>query len=150
VLSSSFDLAAFDPTLSYQFALGGLEDFLQQYGTRAIGASDVTIRTVTSGADLPLGVSFALSYSETDATRYQRITGATQPLVSSQTEWPAGDHAAGIGHHLPAPHRTQRTARRRRHYSAQCHHVHVAFARPSAGLPERDEPVRQHVEHQPA
>jgi hypothetical protein len=91
VLSSSFDLAAFDPSLSYQFALGGLEDFLQQYGTRAIGASDVTVRTVTSGADLPLGVSFALSYSETDATRYQRITGATQPLVSRQTEWPAGN-----------------------------------------------------------
>ncbi|HET7601618.1 MAG TPA: hypothetical protein VFK36_01290, partial [Gemmatimonadales bacterium] len=91
VLSSSFDLAAFDPTLSYQFALGGLNDFLQQYGTRAIGASDLTVRTVTSGADLPLGVSFALSYSETDATRYQRITGATQPLVSRQTEWPAGN-----------------------------------------------------------
>jgi hypothetical protein len=91
VLSSSFDLAAFDPTLSYQFALGGLGDFLQQYGTRAIGASDLTVRTVTSGADLPLGVSFALSYSKTDAPRYQRFTDVTHPLVSRQTEWPAGN-----------------------------------------------------------
>ena len=91
VLSSSFDLAAFEPTLSYQFAFGGLEDFLQQFGTRAIGASDLTLRTVTSGADLPMGISFALSYGQTNATRYQRVTGATQPLVSNQTEWPSGN-----------------------------------------------------------
>jgi hypothetical protein len=91
VLSSSFDLAAFEPTLSYQLGFGDLNDFLQQFGTKAIAASDLTVRTLTSGADLPLGVSFALSYSQTDVTRYQRITGATQPLVSRQTEWPAGN-----------------------------------------------------------
>ncbi len=90
VLSSTFDLAAFEPTLSYQLAMGGLDDFLSQYGVLTIGATDMTTRTVTSGADLPAGISFSLSYSETDATRYQRIGGALQQLISNQTEWPSG------------------------------------------------------------
>ncbi len=90
MLSSSFDLAAFDPSLTYQFALGGLNDFLTQYGKQAIGASDVRIRTLTSSADLPFGLSLSLSYGQTDATRYQRINGKLQPLISNQTEWPSG------------------------------------------------------------
>jgi hypothetical protein len=90
MLSSSFDLAAFDPTVSYQLAMGGLQDFLTQYGTTAIGASDVTVRTASAGADLPSGLAFTLRYSTTDATRYQRIGTDLQPLLSAQTEWPSG------------------------------------------------------------
>ena len=90
VLSSTFDLAAFEPTLSYQLAMGGLQDFLTQYGAQTIGATDQTTRTLTSGADLPAGVSFSLSYSQTDATRYQRIGSGLQQLISNQTEWPSG------------------------------------------------------------
>lgn len=89
-LSSSFDLAAFDPSLNYQLGLGGLQDFLTQYGATAIGATDMTARTVSTGADLPSGISFTLRYTSTDATRYQRIGDALQPLLSSQTEWPSG------------------------------------------------------------
>lgn len=90
VLSSSFDLAAFEPGLRYQLALGGLNEFLVQEGSQAIGATDMTIRTVTGGADLPAGISFSLNYSSVDQTRYQRVSGAFQPLLSSQTEWPSG------------------------------------------------------------
>ena len=39
--TSTFDLAAFDPSLGYKLALGGLDGFLEQEGTDALGALGV-------------------------------------------------------------------------------------------------------------
>jgi hypothetical protein len=90
LLSSTFDLAAFSPSLRYQLALGGLDQFLVQNGVTALGASDIRTNTLTSGADLPFGLVFSMSYSRTSSTRYQRVGGGVQQLLSSQTEWPSG------------------------------------------------------------
>ncbi|HEU4698309.1 MAG TPA: hypothetical protein VFS40_03965 [Gemmatimonadales bacterium] len=88
--SSTFDLAAFSPTVGYQLAEGGLEHFLGQFGTTAIGAGVTRTTTVSSGAELPLGFSATVSYSLLDADRYQRSGDRLLLTTSSQREWPVG------------------------------------------------------------
>lgn len=88
--TSTFDLATFDPGLSYQFGLGGLEDFLRQEGEAAIGASEIGRASVTMGADLPMGFSLALSYSDVETDRYQRVGDAFRVTSMQTTEWPIG------------------------------------------------------------
>ena len=51
--ASTFDLAAFDPGVGYMLGLGGLDQFLNQEGTGAIGTSETRTTAITSGADLP-------------------------------------------------------------------------------------------------
>jgi hypothetical protein len=89
--NSTFDLAAFDPSAGYQLALGGLDRFLLQHGDSAIGAMEVRNTTLSSGADLPLGVSFALAYSRVRSDRYQRSPGAFLLTQTYQREWPRGN-----------------------------------------------------------
>ncbi|MFN8652355.1 MAG: hypothetical protein U0133_10665 [Gemmatimonadales bacterium] len=89
--NSTFDLAAFDPDLSYQLALGGLDHFLTQGSDSAIGAAEVRATTFSSGADLPLGLSFTLGYSRTRTSRYQLVAGSFLTSESKQTEWPRGN-----------------------------------------------------------
>ncbi len=87
---STFDLAVFEPTLGYQLALGGLDNFLSRQGAPAISASDVHTRVLNSGADLPFGLSFSLQYSLTDAAYYQ-FTGDQQVRTTNvQRDWPSG------------------------------------------------------------
>ncbi|MEO8226381.1 MAG: cell surface protein SprA, partial [Gemmatimonadota bacterium] len=88
--TSTYDLAAFEPTLRYQFAIGGLDNFLSQKGTGAIGASDVHTNTLSSGADLPFGVNFTLQYSLTDASYYQAVGTGLLRTQTVQKEWPVG------------------------------------------------------------
>lgn len=89
--NSTFDLAAFDPGINYQLGLGGLEDFLVQGRDSAIGAAEVRATSFTSGADLPLGVSFTLGYTRTRTTRYQLVSGSFLTSESKQNEWPRGN-----------------------------------------------------------
>ncbi len=88
--NSTFDLAAFDPGVGYQLALGGLESFLSQGRDSAIGATEVRATGLSSGADLPLGLSFTLGYSRVRTTRYQQVSGSFLTSESRQLEWPRG------------------------------------------------------------
>ncbi len=88
--TSTFDLAAFAPSLGYQFALGGLDQFLFQQGDSAIGAAEVKNTALSGGADLPLGLSFQLSYGRVRTTRFQRVSGSFLSTETQQREWPKG------------------------------------------------------------
>ena len=89
--TSTFDLTAFEPSVRYQLGLGGLDNFLAQEGTAALGASEARTATVASGADLPLGISFSLSHAITRTTRFQRVGGSFIPTETEQHEWPVGN-----------------------------------------------------------
>jgi len=88
--TSTYDLAAFDPGLHYQLALGGFESFLDQEGAPAIGASDARTATIAGGADLPLGFSLSLSHALTRTTRLQRVSQGFVETETTQEEWPVG------------------------------------------------------------
>ncbi len=61
-LRSQFYRAGFDPSLSYQFGLGGLDAFRQSDGRAAVSASHLTNSRVASGLRLPLGFGVTLAY----------------------------------------------------------------------------------------
>lgn len=88
--TSTFDLAAFSPGLSYQLGLGGLDRFLHQEGASAVGATEVHNTTVAAGADLPLGFSGTLSYTNLQSSQFQRQPGGFVQTQVSQREWPVG------------------------------------------------------------
>jgi hypothetical protein len=89
--TSTFDLAAFNPSLSYMLALGGLENFLEQEGTDALGSSVTWTTNLTSGADLPYGISGSLTYGHTSTDRYQLVSDSRVLTVVEQREWPVGN-----------------------------------------------------------
>jgi hypothetical protein len=89
--TSTYDLAAFDPDLHYQLALGGLESFLSREGVSAIGASDARTATITGGADLPFGFSVTLSHALIRTTRFQRVNLGFAETETTQEEWPVGN-----------------------------------------------------------
>ncbi|MEO8138030.1 MAG: cell surface protein SprA [Gemmatimonadota bacterium] len=89
--SSTFDLAAFSPSLGYQFGLGGRGSFLRQQGDSAIGAAETRNTTFQSGAELPLGASFTLAYSRVRTNRFQHVPGSFLTSETSQREWPKGN-----------------------------------------------------------
>jgi hypothetical protein len=88
--TSTYDLVAFDPGLSYMLALGGLEDFLNQEGEKAIGATETRTTAFSGGADLPLGISAQVTYSRIRSNRFQQIVGSYLNTESLQREWPSG------------------------------------------------------------
>jgi hypothetical protein len=90
VRTSTFDLTAFDPSLSYQLALGGLQDFLAQNGAAALGASEGRVATLAGGADLPYGFSFSLSHGLSRTTRFLKVNDRFIETETRQEEWPAG------------------------------------------------------------
>ncbi|HJS47580.1 MAG TPA: cell surface protein SprA [Gemmatimonadales bacterium] len=88
--SSTYDLATFEPGLGYQLGFGGLDDFLEQDGDQAIGASEIDRSTLTAGADLAYGLSLSLSYSDVESDHYQRVGEEFRVTSISTTEWPIG------------------------------------------------------------
>lgn len=86
--NSTFDLADFEPTLSYQLGFGGRDDFLSQFGSPAIGAGETRVKSATTGAELPFGLSFSIRYAETDALRYQFSGETLRETRTVSTEWP--------------------------------------------------------------
>ncbi len=91
VRSSTFDLASFEPGLGYQLGLGGLDRFLSQEGTTAIGASDQHSRSLGTGADFPFGVNFSLQYTLSDVSYFQAVSGQLIETQTHQREWPVGN-----------------------------------------------------------
>lgn len=91
VRTSTYDLTAFDPSVKYQLALGGLESFLTQENAAALGASESRTAAFSSGADLPLGITFTLSHALTRTTRYQRVSGGYIEFETNSREWPVGN-----------------------------------------------------------
>ena len=86
--TSTYDLTAFDPSLKYQLALGGLESFLQQDGRRRAGASPTRAPPPSPAAPTcRYGVTFTLSHALTRTTRFQRVG---EGFVRD------GDHAARV------------------------------------------------------
>ncbi len=89
--AGTFDLAAFDPNLGFQLALGGFGNFLRAQGDTALGAAEVRNTTFQSGADLPFGVSFQLGYGRVRTSRFQRAGDQFLTSETFQREWPKGD-----------------------------------------------------------
>jgi hypothetical protein len=89
--NSTFDLTAFDPSLGYMLAFGGLARFLQQEGSEARGAGVTRTTSVATGADLPFGISGSISYSLTRSDRYQQVGEGSLLSVARQREWPVGN-----------------------------------------------------------
>jgi hypothetical protein len=90
VLSSTFDMAAFQPSLGYQFAFGNTSDFLSQQGAAALSATDGHTDALTGSADLPGGLSLTASYGLTAQSQYARVLGTYQRTDTRQTDWPVG------------------------------------------------------------
>jgi hypothetical protein len=89
--ASTYDLATFDPDLAYMLGLGGLEEFLFQEGTQALGVTEQRGRTLATGLDFPFGLAFTLNYAETEVDRYQRVpSGGFLEAITVQREWPSG------------------------------------------------------------
>jgi hypothetical protein len=99
--TSTFDLSAFDPSLGYMLGLGGLDRFLSQEGTDAVGTLETRTTAITSGADLPLGITASISYALTTSSRFQPVGGTSTQTLTRQREWPVGtvrwSHTFGRG-----------------------------------------------------
>lgn len=91
VRSSTFDLAAFDPDLSYMLGLGRRENFLRHQGADAIGVGEIRTTTWSSGADLPFGLGFTLTYGRVHTLQFQRVGGSVVVTDTRQREWPVGN-----------------------------------------------------------
>jgi len=91
IRNSTYDLAAFDPSFSYQLGLGGLNDFLFQGDTPALGASEILTTSVSSGWNFPFGVTASLSYTLSRTSRFARVAGTFLESKSRQRDWPNGD-----------------------------------------------------------
>jgi hypothetical protein len=87
---STYDLTAFDPNLGFMLGLGGREDFLSHEGEFARGASETRSNTLTSGADLPFGLTATVSYSLVKTERFQQVADGFSQTSSRQLEWPVG------------------------------------------------------------
>jgi hypothetical protein len=88
-LTSTYDLAAFDPGTAYQLALGGLDRFLSQDGSQAIGAAVIHTARLYGTIDLPVGLTADLTYTSSDADRYQRAANDRFLITeSTQRDWP--------------------------------------------------------------
>ncbi len=89
--SSTYDLAAFEPSLKYQLSLGGLDDFLNQNGVRALGVSELRVTTMTSGFNFPFGLTASLSYALSKTRRFTRVGQGFLESSTRQRDWPAGN-----------------------------------------------------------
>jgi hypothetical protein len=89
--TATFDPAAFDPSLGFQLGLGGLDAFLTEGADSAVGASELRNTSFSSGADLPLGLSFALGYGRIRTSRFQAVPGSFLQTETFQREWPKGN-----------------------------------------------------------
>jgi hypothetical protein len=89
--NSTYDLAAFNPSLSYQLGLGGFNDFLFQDGTPSRGASEIRTTAVTSGWNFPFGLTANLSYTLSRTSRLTRVGDGFVESNSRQRDWPRGN-----------------------------------------------------------
>jgi len=88
--TSTYDLTAFGPDAGFMLGLGGRDAFLGHDGESARGATETRVATISSGAELPLGLSTTISYSLTRTDRFQQVGGGFSETVTRQREWPVG------------------------------------------------------------
>jgi hypothetical protein len=88
---STYDLNAFDPDLGFMLGLGNLDDFLAHEGESARGASEIHSATLSSGADLPFGLTATVSYSLIRTDRFQQVASGFSETTTRQREWPVGN-----------------------------------------------------------
>lgn len=87
-LRSQFSRAGFDPALSYQLGLGGVNAFLAQQGRLAVSASQTEQGRVASAARLPLGFSITAGYAAgTQKVWIDRDVGQAE-TDQTNTTWP--------------------------------------------------------------
>ncbi|HVX88461.1 MAG TPA: hypothetical protein VG940_05995, partial [Gemmatimonadales bacterium] len=89
-LTSSYDLATFEPDLGFMLAMGGLDEFRAHGGERAVSASEGKEARVGTGADFPGGLSMTASYADVVTTTYSQVGDGTSVSESRQREWPQG------------------------------------------------------------
>jgi hypothetical protein len=89
--SSSYDLATFDPDLGYMLAVGGNGEFLTQDGEPALFFNESHDRRIAGGAELPFGITIALSWAEVTSRNMSLSTGGYSETVAEQIEWPQGN-----------------------------------------------------------
>ncbi len=88
---STFDLAAFDPSIGYQLGTGSFDSFLHQGSDVALGASQYWETSFTAGLELPLGLSVTSTYQENHNDRYQRATADAFMVTETRSrDWPYG------------------------------------------------------------
>jgi hypothetical protein len=88
--ASTFTRVGFTPTLGYQLALGGLDEFRAQRGLLASSASDNTAVTAGAGGALPLGLRATTSYRRSSGTSWVLRTDQQVPIRTESREWPSG------------------------------------------------------------
>jgi hypothetical protein len=89
--TSTFDLNVFDPSLGFMLGLGGRDRFLSQAGESARGATESRTATLSSGADLPFGITANISYSFIRTDRFQQVAEGFSETTTRQREWPVGN-----------------------------------------------------------
>lgn len=90
-VTSSFSRAGFTPSLAYQLALGGFDDFRRQGGRLAGSASDNVAVAATAAAVLPLGLRMATAFRRSTGTAWVLRAGRQVPVETESREWPTGN-----------------------------------------------------------
>lgn len=89
-LTSSFDGAAFDPGLAYQFALGGVRNFLETEDHRASIAGATDQLTLNTGLKLKNDLNLTTRAQFQNSDNYTRRLDNTQALIQGHQEtWPS-------------------------------------------------------------
>lgn len=89
-LRSSFDRAPFFPSMRYQLALGGLDEFRSQSSLPATAAVQTDSRTFAGGIELLSGIRVRGNYQDLATSTWVR-RGTTQVEIrQTSREWPSG------------------------------------------------------------
>ena len=87
---SRFDRIPFTPSLRYQLALGGTDEFRAQEGTLATSAVETDAWTVAGGSQLPIGFGVRLNFRRTLSRTWARRGDAQTEIEQRSREWPSG------------------------------------------------------------
>jgi hypothetical protein len=87
-LRSTFDGVAFDPSVGYQLALGGVGDFRQVKGAPATSAGVSRNLTVSHALYLPYGLTVIDRYSDVHSTSWSQLVNIQTLLDAEQQTFP--------------------------------------------------------------
>jgi hypothetical protein len=88
-LLSSFDRATTMAPLSYQFGMGGVDDFRSQDGQLATSAGVTNALTITNSLSLPVGLSLQNRFQRTDSRNWtRRLENQHSVIDGSQRTFP--------------------------------------------------------------
>ncbi|HET9384998.1 MAG TPA: hypothetical protein VFO67_07605, partial [Gemmatimonadales bacterium] len=87
---STFSRATGAPPASYQFAIGGLDEFREVDGLLAASATRSATLATSGAAVLPLGLRANAAYRRTNGVGWTLRSEQQVPLRSAVSEWPSG------------------------------------------------------------